>query len=254
MQPFEKPIEQILRDLQERAKELECLYRIEEILKHDDRTLDETVVAILEAIPQGWQYPATCQARITLEDVTYQSLGFKESMWVQCATINVQRETAGCLEVSYRDSAPPADEGPFLSEERRLIDAIADRIGHFLERQKLEQAFVELELARRTAARGGPPQWGVIVDFLRRTDRGLLTRISRKMLNHLSWSGFEDASALMERLAPPSVRRRRDGGGEPPAEPPPRARLPEGCGRNVSHRGEPSGRAGDRLVHPALDS
>jgi pyruvate,water dikinase len=46
-------------------------------------------------------------------------------------------------------------------------------------------------------------EWRVIVDFLRRTDPALIARIGRRMLNHLSWSGVEEASALLQRTTPP---------------------------------------------------
>ena len=38
---------------------------------------------------------------------------------------------AGQVEVYYTEAMPRPDEGPFLAEERKLIDAIAERLGHF---------------------------------------------------------------------------------------------------------------------------
>ncbi len=47
----------------------------------------------------------------------------------------------GTVEVSYREQMPRADEGPFLKEERKLIETIADRIaGHIMQR-RLKTAF-----------------------------------------------------------------------------------------------------------------
>ena len=46
-------------------------------------------------------------------------------------------------------------------------------------------------------------EWRVIVDFLRRTDPALITRIGRRMLNHLSWSGVEEARELLQRTTAP---------------------------------------------------
>jgi pyruvate, water dikinase len=44
-------------------------------------------------------------------------------------------------------------------------------------------------------------QWRVIVDFLRRTDPGLLEWISRKLFNHIRWKGVEEAEALIPVMA-----------------------------------------------------
>jgi hypothetical protein len=40
-------------------------------------------------------------------------------------------------------------------------------------------------------------EWPVIVEFLRRTDPQLLARLSRRMINHLCWTGVERAQAML---------------------------------------------------------
>ena len=62
------PIEKILEALQERAKELNCLYRIEEILHRPDVPLEEVLRAAIEVIPSGWQWAGSCQARIIYQE------------------------------------------------------------------------------------------------------------------------------------------------------------------------------------------
>jgi pyruvate,water dikinase len=46
-------------------------------------------------------------------------------------------------------------------------------------------------------------EWRVILDFLRRTDPPLVTRIGRRMLNHLSLTGAAEARDLLQRTAGP---------------------------------------------------
>lgn len=53
-------------------------------------------------------------------------------------------------------------------------------------------------------AAGERAGWRVILDFLRQTDRILLGRLGRKMVNHLCWSGVPDGEALLRRIAPPA--------------------------------------------------
>ena len=53
--------------------------------------------------------------------------------------IEAQGEIAGQVEVYYTEAMPRADEGPFLAEERKLLDAIAERIGHFVSRRRLQR-------------------------------------------------------------------------------------------------------------------
>jgi hypothetical protein len=190
-------MERILRALQERAKELECLYRIDELLVHVDSPLEEVIGGVIRALPPGYQYPALCVARIRYGEIVHTSSPFVETPWVQAADIVVDGEAAGRIEIFYREQAPKADEGPFLKEERRLINTIAERLGRFIAHQRLRTAFHRLEDARLDPSGGGPRQWAIIVDFLKQTDRTLLDRITRKMLNHLCWLGIEAALALL---------------------------------------------------------
>jgi hypothetical protein len=53
------------------------------------------------------------------------------------------------------------------------------------------------QTAMKSIHSSGKREWGVILDFLSRTDPGLLLRITRKMINHLCWTAVEDAEALL---------------------------------------------------------
>jgi len=194
----EPQVAAILHELQERAKELNCLYRVDELLNQSELPLEEVLRGIVEILPPGWQYPQDCQARIVFEDTKVESANFTPTSWVQSANIVVQGATVGAVEVSYREQMPRSDEGPFLKEERKLIETIADRIaGHVMQR-RLKSAFAGLTAAAtgHISAKG---EWRIVLEFLRDTDPVLLQRISRKLINHLSWRGIEEAKQLLQR-------------------------------------------------------
>ena len=88
--------------LHERAKELSCLYRIEEILSLYDVPLEEVFHQVIEAIPAGWQFPDCCQAQISHGSEVFESPEFEETPHTQCAEIRVQDTSVGRLCVSYR--------------------------------------------------------------------------------------------------------------------------------------------------------
>jgi len=192
----------ILRELQERAKELNCLYKVDELLNRPDLSLEEIFRAMIEVLPPGWQYPHDCQARIIFEDQVIEPPDFLPTQFIQRANIVVQGEIVGNVEVSYRAPMPKSDEGPFLKEERKLIETIADRIANHVMQRRLKAAFEGL-----SAAAGGlasdKGEWQVVLEFLRDTDPVLLRRISRKLINHLSWCGVHEAKELLLRgIAP----------------------------------------------------
>ncbi len=197
MNAEQKSAEDLIRDLRERAKELTCLYEVEEILNRSDLSRNEFFKHVIDVVPAGWQYPDICQAKITYLDTTHKTPALKETEWVQTANIMLQDEVVGQVSVYYSEARPPQDEGPFLKEERKLINTIAERLGQHILHQKLKELFEENRRAPRKEA-----EWWVIIDLLRRTDPRLLLRISRKMTNYLCWSGSKEAEALLEHFSP----------------------------------------------------
>ncbi len=195
-----KPIDKILEDLQERAKELNCLYKIEELLNNPDASLNEIFHGIIDAIPPGWQYPDICKARISFSDKVYKSAGFKETPWVQSTETIVHEKPIATIEVFYIEKMPQADEGPFLKEERKLINTISDRLGHFIMHQQLRSAYQEWQSAKEELLKKSKADWWIILEMLHRTDQNLLQHISRKMLNYLCWIGIPEAEQLLRRI------------------------------------------------------
>jgi predicted nucleotidyltransferase len=199
MMDSSRPADELLRALQERAKELRCLYRIEEILRDADATLPAVFRGVIQAIPPGWQYPEKCRAVLKYADTTYAPEGFSETAWGQHADIMVQGEAVGRLSVYYADSTPPSDAGPFLKEEVRLITTIADRLGHFIEFHRLRRMNLDWQAAQEpTRPREG--EWRVVVDLVRRTDQNLYRRILRKLFVRLRSRGIPEAEVLQTRV------------------------------------------------------
>ena len=132
------PINKLIDDLKERAKELNCLYEVQELLSNQEKSLDEVFNGIIRAIPPGWQYPDICQAKIVYWNSTFQSENFKESLWVLNSEIVVQDEVVGMVRVYYLEERPFADVGPFLKEERKLINTISEQLGSYILHKQLK--------------------------------------------------------------------------------------------------------------------
>src|SRR5512147_1506417 len=137
MNPNEGPAGKIIEELQERAKELHCLYRVHELMDRPDVSIDEVCRTLLEVIPPGLQYPGACFARIIVGDSVYEPQRAVKTPWVLRAAVAVQGEAVGAIEVYYSKPMPRADEGPFLKEERKLVETIAERLSHFLMHRRL---------------------------------------------------------------------------------------------------------------------
>ncbi len=195
-----KSWELVLEALKERAKELNCLYSVEEILSMNDISLPEALQKIVDAIPPGWQYPDVCEAIIEYQGDIYRTSEFTESKWVQSADIKVQDKTVGSIKVFYTEERMPSVEGPFLKEERRLINSIAERLGHYIFHLTLRDMFQDWKSARSYLAQKGKEEWRIILDLLKRTDQDLYVRVSRKMMNYLSWHGIQEAQTFIQKF------------------------------------------------------
>ena len=133
----------LLHDLGERVKELNCLYSLSKLVEQEPITLEEIFMEIVNIIPASWQYPDITCSRIVFEGHTYKTANFKKTKWKQSAKIKVHAVIVGEIEIFYLEKKPELDEGPFLKEEKNLIDAIAEQLERIIERSQAEEAFRE---------------------------------------------------------------------------------------------------------------
>ena len=229
MAPTERSLDDILRALQERAKELNCLYRVDEILSRTGRRLEQRAPrARPDRAPRLAVPRRLCGSYRPRRPRLRASRTSRRPPGHSMPTSSFEGETVGEIAVYYTERMPHADEGPFLQEERRLINAIAERVGYLLLQRQLRRA--RPARGRRTPrATGAADRWGVILDFLR-TDRS--NAASQDLPQ-------DDQPPLLERrrggrAAAPGVRAggpARGGGGapgQPTTDPgaPPRPRHP----------------------------
>ena len=139
--------------LRERIKELNCLYGVSQLAERNFNSLDNMLEALVNFLPYSWQYPDVTCARIVFKGKTYKSKEFGVTEWRQSARIYVYSEPVGEVAMFYLEERPPADEGPFLKEERALIDALADQIGIIATRisaeEELQESNKQLSLERK---------------------------------------------------------------------------------------------------------
>ncbi|MGB2863593.1 MAG: ATP-binding protein, partial [Sedimentisphaerales bacterium] len=107
-------------------------------------SLEETIQDIVELLPPAWQYPEITFARIILDGISYTTQGFRECRQKQTGEIIVGGVPRGVVELVYAEEKPVLDEGPFLKEERNLIDAVARQVALVIERRQAEEEKVKL--------------------------------------------------------------------------------------------------------------
>ena len=135
---------QIERDMGERLKELRCLYSISQISGRVEISLNEVCQEVANLLPPGWQYPEITCSRIIINEDEFRTENYTDADWRQCANIKVRGGKIGMVEVGYLEERPAVDEGPFLKEERALINAVADYLAGIIERKQAEEEIRDL--------------------------------------------------------------------------------------------------------------
>ena len=149
---LENELRENAHDLGERVKELNCLYRISKLLDNSRITIEEAIQGVTDLIPPGWQYPEITCARVIIDGNSVGTMNFEETIWEQTSEIMVMGNSIGTVTVCYLEERPELDEGPFLNEERNLIEAIANHLGKSIEQTQAEEALRDSEERYRLLA------------------------------------------------------------------------------------------------------
>ena len=134
----EKALKQLAHHLQERIKELNCLYGISRIRERHDYSLDEILQEIVDIIPAALQYPEIACARIKFDSYAHSTPNFRDTPWMLSRQVVVNNEPVCSLEVCYLEEKTGWKDQPFIPEEQILIGIVAERVGNIIEREWAE--------------------------------------------------------------------------------------------------------------------
>jgi len=131
------------RDLDERIKELRCLYAVSRIVQDhsNGRAADDAVFQeLVDTLPPAFAFPELTAAHFVLNGREYRTARYADTPWRLAVPVRVAGREAGELAVVCLEALPSADLGPFLKEERELLEAVAEQIGKLVERREAHEA------------------------------------------------------------------------------------------------------------------
>ncbi|MGI6481911.1 MAG: PAS domain S-box protein [Methanobacterium sp.] len=135
----------LVKVLEERVKELNCLYGISKSLSSYDKSLDDILNEVVNLIPPAFQYPELTCVRILLNGQEFKTNQFQRTLWKISSELSTPDGKIGVLEVYYLKKVPEEFESPFIKEEQDLINAISIELIRFLRRKKAETLLKESE-------------------------------------------------------------------------------------------------------------
>ena len=124
-------IQKLKDDSLERLKELAAINKTTGIIK-EGKSIDETLQQICLVLPPAWQYPDYTSARIIYDGKEYTTSNFNKTNWLLKQDFETIDNEVGIIEVYYLKNFPEFDEGPFLKEERYLMNNIANLITGYI--------------------------------------------------------------------------------------------------------------------------
>ena len=138
---LEMPLaESTRRRLEAQIRSLRFLCRLTTLVNDRELPIEQLLRRVAEQLPQAYQYPAIARARVELADIAVQNLDFHPTMWEQTVTIGTLFPRTGALTVCYLEPRPEEAEGPFLEEERELLNTVGELLGERFEREQMEEA------------------------------------------------------------------------------------------------------------------
>jgi two-component system NtrC family sensor kinase len=129
----------------ERVKELSCLYQLATLASRPYAELEELLQQVVSLLPPSWQYPEHTVAQLELDGRCWETRPYDPSWQSQGADIVIADEVRGAVRIAYAVPMPTLDEGPFLEEERRLLDTVATEVATMVARKTAQRDLLHLQ-------------------------------------------------------------------------------------------------------------
>jgi len=135
-------LKQATQQLQERIKELRCLFNVSKLTEHHSNIaelLDEAVTYL----PDGMRYPEITQAAIEFDGDIYQTKGYRETDWMLSSRSVREEGKSVHAHIAYTESKTNLNEAPFSEEEKQLIDGIVETLSSQIDRMYAREKLKE---------------------------------------------------------------------------------------------------------------
>ena len=127
----------LMNNLGERVKELTALHQTARLVQDPNAAPREIVERFVELIPAAWRYPDITGAHVLYDSIEVATKNFASTPWIQSAEFKTGDGKRGVFEVCYLAEKPNLDEGPFLNEERNLLNSLTEMLRTYFEAKRV---------------------------------------------------------------------------------------------------------------------
>jgi CheY-like chemotaxis protein len=137
--------DQLEHMVQERTKELRCLYNISTLIEKPDLLFEEMIQGIVNYIPPAMHFPNDTYVRIKFNDQEFTSNTFFETESKQTNDIVVNGKTKGVLDFFLSQKVLENNDTFYLKEKNKFIYNIVNKIEKVIERIEAKEEKQKLE-------------------------------------------------------------------------------------------------------------
>lgn len=132
--------------LQERVKELNCLYELSRIAWEAKNDRDVIIEKTLGILPAAMQHPDLAEASISVSSQTYSTRRFERSEIIMKASLSFDKQNFGTVRIGYRRPSSKHERIAFLPEEKNLLNTVARELSLVIHRASIEEERNKLQL------------------------------------------------------------------------------------------------------------
>lgn len=133
--------------LNERIKELSCLYKVSSTLLNGN-SIEDTLIQVCYILKEAWLHPNEATVSINLDHYNFETRGVTKKSVSQEENLVVFNEIKGVVKVQY-DGAKFSDSD-FLEDEQTLLAIVAAEISSFYEKHLNDE---KMNILKRSAER-----------------------------------------------------------------------------------------------------
>ncbi|MDK1021461.1 MAG: PAS domain S-box protein [Candidatus Hydrogenedentes bacterium] len=138
----EEEKDRLLREINKRSREINCLYRIGETMRPSEPGA-AAFTATADIIHDSLAHPAMTGTRLTIDDKVYENDSFKETAWVLSCDIVASGQVHGKVDVFFLKDEVESHEDPEHEDERNVIEAVARVLSEAIERSEAEAKVIQ---------------------------------------------------------------------------------------------------------------
>ena len=139
-------------DLDDRIREIQCLYRIAKFMEEPERSWEELVQKTIDLIPFAWLAPGNLGIQVTLDGREFITKNFQKTGLKHVDYITVDGEQIGTITVCCLAANTSSQDSIFLNQRHQLIANVAEQIGVMIQQRRTQAALRESERTYRMVA------------------------------------------------------------------------------------------------------